>query len=251
MAEYFSPTVVQPNIPVSDMTPLERLILSQVFEQDTVENDRIYYYASSQPEDLLTICVGDLRAAWVASRDHADSCIGKQIEMELTRYDAEPEPHDCHDDIDIDMTAFYPGFEGIFQDIVRRSTTINDIVVTTSFNCAKMLPDAFGGAVMLITANEIQWQSTNDVLQSFYDNLSAKDTSKQSPQPRRNTCTTCNGQTYLVRERDDGRQAIERCDACAAGVLSDEQAAILARHDGIQCSERYPCVISAKQDEPA
>jgi hypothetical protein len=47
MVQYFSPTVVQPNIPASDMTQLERLILGQLFEQSTDENGAIYEAAKT------------------------------------------------------------------------------------------------------------------------------------------------------------------------------------------------------------
>jgi hypothetical protein len=53
-------------------------------------------------------------------------------------------------------------------------------------------------------------------------------------------CDVCNGKRYLICTRSDGRRAIERCDECASDCLSDEQAAILARHDGIDCAESYP-----------
>jgi hypothetical protein len=56
-------------------------------------------------------------------------------------------------------------------------------------------------------------------------------------------CPICEGRAYLISERDDGRKAVERCDACAHSALSDEQAAVLARHDGIQCAESYPCYV--------
>jgi hypothetical protein len=34
MADYFSPTVIQPSIPIADITPLERLLLSQIFSAE-------------------------------------------------------------------------------------------------------------------------------------------------------------------------------------------------------------------------
>ena len=60
---------------------------------------------------------------------------------------------------------------------------------------------------------------------------------------KRDLCPACGGKAYFVAERSDGREAIERCDVCAVDVLSDEQAAVLARHDGIACEETYPCYL--------
>ena len=57
------------------------------------------------------------------------------------------------------------------------------------------------------------------------------------------TCPTCGGKAYVIAELDDGKRAIERCDTCAVDCLRDEQAAILARHDGIDCAETHPHII--------
>jgi hypothetical protein len=37
MADYYSPTIIDPTIPDTDMTPLERLLLSHIFD---AERDR-------------------------------------------------------------------------------------------------------------------------------------------------------------------------------------------------------------------
>jgi hypothetical protein len=41
MADYFSPTVIQPTIPVTDVTPLERLMLSHIF--------------NAEPDDVISL----------------------------------------------------------------------------------------------------------------------------------------------------------------------------------------------------
>jgi|SRR5579871_6703097 len=58
-----------------------------------------------------------------------------------------------------------------------------------------------------------------------------------------NGCT-CDGRGWIVSERDDGRRAVERCDACAI-LNTDEEAARIATPT-IRCSPSYPCVL----DEP-
>jgi hypothetical protein len=60
-------------------------------------------------------------------------------------------------------------------------------------------------------------------------------------------CDVCNGKAYLICTRTNGRRAVERCDECASKCLSDEQAAILARYDGIECAESYPCYLKEKR----
>ena len=164
MADYHSPTVVQPDIPAVDMTPLERLILDLVFDVENSEG-RIYYHSWCGPSDVVTSSVDDLRTAWAASRDHGQSSIGDHVTGLLSRYDKDC--NDPPDDIDVDLTDPDVGWDRIFQDIVRRSATIDAIVVTTAFTCTKMRPDGFGGSVMLITADAIRYRSTTDILEEF------------------------------------------------------------------------------------
>ena len=63
-------------------------------------------------------------------------------------------------------------------------------------------------------------------------------------------CEICNDKKYLVCLRcEDGREAIERCDACQwygdddSRTLSDEDVVTFARADGIACFSDYPCYI--------
>lgn len=56
-------------------------------------------------------------------------------------------------------------------------------------------------------------------------------------------CQACGDKLYIVSRRDDGRLAVEACDACSYGILSDEGAAAIARKDGIECATAYPYVV--------
>ena len=69
----------------------------------------------------------------------------------------------------------------MFQDIVRRSAAINEIVVTTAFTCTKMRPDGFGGSVMLITADAIRYRSTTDILEEFWNEAAKAAAARQVP----------------------------------------------------------------------
>lgn len=177
MADYHSPTVVQPNIPAMDITPLERLILGLVFDTESDE-DGLYLYSWCGPSDIVTLSVDDLRSALEASREQSESSIGKHVDALLVRHDAEA-GDDLPDDIDVDLTASDSGWCGMLQDIVRRSTTIDEIIVTTAFTCTKMRPDGFGGSVMLITADSIRYRSTIDILEELLN-----EAAKASSAPR-------------------------------------------------------------------
>ena len=179
MADYHSPTVVQPDIPAADMTPLERLILDLVFDAENSESG-IYYHSWCGPSDVVTLSVDDLRTAWAASRDHGESSMGDHVAGLLSRYEADASD-DPPDDIDVDLTDPDVGWDRMFQDIVRRSATIDGIVVTTAFTCTKMRPDGFGGGVMLITANAIHYRSTTDVLEEFWNEAAKAAAARQVP----------------------------------------------------------------------
>ena len=167
MADYHSPTVIQPNIPAADMTPLERLILGLVFDAENEEGG-LYYHSWCGPSDIVTLSIDDLRIACDASRQQRESSIGNHVAALLARYDANA-GDDPPDDIDVDLTGSDNGWDRIFQDIVRRSATIEEIVVATAFTCTKMRPDGFGGSVMLITEDAIRYRSTTDMLEEFWN----------------------------------------------------------------------------------
>ena len=62
MADYFSPTVVQPTIPNADMTALERLLLTHIFESEP-DGDGLYFFAETSPNDQIELPIEELRAA--------------------------------------------------------------------------------------------------------------------------------------------------------------------------------------------
>ena len=66
MANYLSPTVIQQPIPVADMTPLERLVLSLIFDAEP-DGEALYFHASLGPSDAIGLSIDDLRTAFVAS----------------------------------------------------------------------------------------------------------------------------------------------------------------------------------------
>ena len=69
------------------------------------------------------------------------------------------------EDIDLDLSL--TNWTLIFQDIVKRSSTLTHISVMASFTCSKMRPDAFGGMVTLITPAKILSMSTNEILEKW------------------------------------------------------------------------------------
>ena len=167
MADYHSPTVLQPVIPVADITALERLLLEAVFDAEFDEDDaRIYLFSKLGPNEQITVERDQLLAAFEESVAMPESAAVDHIAELLRRESRNEETEDAYLDIDVSESVW----QSILQDIVRRSATIDEIAVTTSFTCSRMRPDGFGGAVMLITADTVLEKSTFEML----DELRAK-----------------------------------------------------------------------------
>lgn len=60
-------------------------------------------------------------------------------------------------------------------------------------------------------------------------------------------CEICKNRRYLICMRDEGVLAVERCDECTPEYWGDEDAAILAKRDGINCMPDYPCYVLTKK----
>ncbi|HVC60300.1 MAG TPA: hypothetical protein VND19_08085 [Acetobacteraceae bacterium] len=157
MADYFTPTVVQPTIPIADMTPLERLLLTRIFEVEP-DGDGFYFFAEEGPADTITVNRGELNAA-LADSQAADSTANAYVVERLAQISADETI------IDLDLTG--TSWEFLFQDIVRRSPILDNVTVISAFTCSKMRPDGFGGMAVLITADAIKGKSTNDLLEDF------------------------------------------------------------------------------------
>jgi hypothetical protein len=157
MADYFTPTVVQQTIPNADMTPLERLVLSHVFESE-LDGDGVYFFSEAGPRDLVDFPVADLEAALAASEGIHSTLRVYVAERVLDLGDT-----DKYAELDLSGTSW----EFILQDIVRRSPTLHYVTVVSSFTCSRMRPDGFGRMAVLITADAILGKSTNDILEDF------------------------------------------------------------------------------------
>lgn len=157
MADYYTPTVVQQSIPTEDMTPLERLVLSLVFDAEP-DGDALYFFSEVGPSDMIWPSSAQLRAAYEASAG-VDSTLAAYIAEKLA---AEP---DGDTEIELDMSEM--SWEIILQDIVRRSRTLEYITVVSAFTCSRMRVDGYGGMAVHITSDVIQGKSTHDILEDF------------------------------------------------------------------------------------
>lgn len=161
MADYFSQTVIRPDIPRSAMTGLEYAALCQIFGHEDVGED-IYFFAAHGPNDFVLLDA-ELVRSLLAADDGVDSALAAQFREALAAA-----PPDA-DTIELDVSVV--SFEGILQDIVARSA-LDYIEVETAWSCSKMHPDGFGGSATLITSDDIQTVSTSAWLDEAIASLS-------------------------------------------------------------------------------
>ena len=157
MADYYSPTVVQPEIPLTDITPLERLVLTSVFSAEIIDAG-LYLYSEDGPSTWLSLPASDLREALHASAGY-ESQLRAMFEAALDEASG--------DSVQLDIDLSGSSYEYMLQDIVRRSKTLPYITVVTSFTCSKMRPDGFGGCATLITRDTIEGTSTHAILEQL------------------------------------------------------------------------------------
>jgi len=189
MTDCHSPTIVQPAIPNTDMTPLERLLLAHIFDAEQ-HDDTFYYYAETGTRDCLTLPLAELRAAFAAS----------DVPSTATTWIAERlngvAPEDTS--IELNLSVTFPGsgqrpargqvWAFILQDIVRRSATLDYVTVVSAFTCTGMRPDGFGGMAVLITLTPSMQNRPTISLRSFLP---------KSPPTNPTACadTSCSGST--------------------------------------------------------
>jgi hypothetical protein len=157
MADYFSPTVIQPTIPAADITALERLLLSHIFNAE-LDGEGLYFYADERPADMIWLDRTQLDAALARSTTAIDSAATAFVTEQLARVPAD------NVEIELDLSG---GWEFIFQDIVRRSRSLRYVTAVSAFTCSKMRPDGFGGMAVLITAAAVMGKSTSDIIEDF------------------------------------------------------------------------------------
>ena len=158
MADYFTPTVIQPAIPVADITPLERLLLSHIFNAEA-DGEGLYFYADERPADMIWLDRAPIEAALAQLPAAGDSTAASFVTEQLARVPA--------DNAEIELDLSGTSWEFIFQDIVRRSATLRYVTAVSAFTCSRMRPDGFGGMAVLITPSAVIGKSTSDIVEDF------------------------------------------------------------------------------------
>ena len=170
MAHYFTPTVIQPAIPIADITPLERLLLSHIFHARP-DGDALYFCADEGPADTIWLDRAPVAAA-LAQSNNIDNTAVTVVAGQLARLPA--------DNAEVELDCSDSCWQSIFQDIVRRSPTLRYVTAVSAFTCSKMQPDGFGGMAVLITPSEVMGKSTGDIIEDFL-NEAVPDWEDESP----------------------------------------------------------------------
>ncbi|MFP1133172.1 hypothetical protein [Asticcacaulis sp. W401b] len=164
MADYHSPTVIQPNLPLADISPLERLLLGAMFDAE-VDGDGLYLCAELSIDTLPFVGVGELRASYAESLGF-ESRLLAPVQLWLDQVSEAADLEDTYFDFDAHLEE--PAYQIMLQDIVRRSATIGYFIIEGAYTCTKMRADGFGGWAGLIHANGIRVESTRDVIERFF-----------------------------------------------------------------------------------
>ena len=163
MADYCTPTVVDPMIPLAAMLPIERLFLSQVFDEE-LTSEAAYYCSEDGARDLISLSSAEVRAALDAATPETSRLAQKLIDEQADAILGE-------DDFELDECGDL--WADVLQDIVRRSSDLDHLTVTMAFTCSKMRADGFGGLAMMITGSAIRSESTHTLFDRFYAEASA------------------------------------------------------------------------------
>ncbi|MBU6397097.1 MAG: hypothetical protein KJS74_02820 [Rhodospirillales bacterium] len=169
MADYFSPTVIPEIIPNADMTELELLLLSHMFDAGS-DGEGTYFHSWQGSSDLIRVSRAELVAALYAAHG-SDSRVRAYVEEKLKAA--------ASGDASVELDMSGMSWEVILQDIVRRSSKLRYITVTTAFTCSKMRADGFGGMAMFITADAIKACSTTEFLSDCLADIAGEQGGKQ------------------------------------------------------------------------
>jgi len=152
-----------PALPIADITPLEKLILSKVL--DCAETDDGFeLYTDAGPMNPVAVSRRELSTALDAS-DQAISSLLRNFLNGHILCDLPAKDSDAESTIIIDLSEF--PWQFIVHDILTRSPTVREYVVIQWLNDVTQRPDSFGASVSLITENGIFHATSEDLLADF------------------------------------------------------------------------------------
>lgn len=159
-------TTIWPPIPRTDMTPLEKLLLTTIFDAKE-EGDSLSFSTPHGPSDIVTISRGDLASVLAESANVADSMANRHV---AARLDTASQGEDVDPLDDFDLTISRDIWEQVLQDIVRRSSTIAEVIAkSATVPNRPPFDDLDATSVTLVTATAIRHKTLADALENLRD----------------------------------------------------------------------------------
>jgi hypothetical protein len=171
MADYYSQTVFDEDIPASAMTPIERVILEGTFQSETYGEDdpgpdRVYFFAEVGINDQFDIDATELAKAVSDTLAADPAAAGKALELARDALKDVTEADGTIEDGDVEVVVNEDWMQ-ILQDICKRQPSVPEIVIHQAFACSKMRSDGFGGGIIRVTAGAIQTESAQSMLKKM------------------------------------------------------------------------------------
>ncbi|MDE1917623.1 MAG: hypothetical protein KGJ57_18410 [Sphingomonadales bacterium] len=153
MADYHTPTVVTPYLPSEAISLLELLVLTQMYDWEH-SGDEIYFFSEVGCPFEIELEVAEVRDLIEAAPADA----GRLVDLIRAQSGGlKPEQTTFKLDVSDCLNA------GIFQDILGRCPDIDHITITFGWTYSKMRSDGFGGAVTVITSDQILTETTRSM----------------------------------------------------------------------------------------
>lgn len=169
MAEYRSPCVVTPNIPLSCLNAVEKFILTTVLQHERVEAEQaLYLYSENGIDEEIKVSRQKCEAALSQTEPGTDRLamlLAAEIFAPSQRDDSEP------------LVCFINGLDPlhVLQGIVRRHPDkLPYVVIQQALTCTRMRPDGFGGAAAFISPSGIEHICTTSWAQERIEALRAQ-----------------------------------------------------------------------------
>ncbi|MGN6771487.1 MAG: hypothetical protein ACTHJQ_16805 [Rhizobiaceae bacterium] len=152
-----------PALPIADISPLEKLILSKML--DCVEIDGgLELYTDTGPMNPIAVLRRELMET-IDPSDQANKSLLKRFMSERVLSILPVENPDPESVVFIDLSEF--PWQFVVQDIITRSPTARELVVIQWISDPSQRPDTFGASVSLVTENGIFHATSEDLLVDF------------------------------------------------------------------------------------
>jgi hypothetical protein len=205
-----------PALPIADVSPLEKLILSKVLDCAEIDGG-LELYTDTGPMNPIVVSRRELMEA-IDTLDQANESLLKRFVRERVLSILPAEDPDPESVVFIDLSEF--PWQFAVQDIVTRSPTLRELVVIQWISDPSQRPDTFGASVSLITESGVFHATSEDLLADFRkrDQVLASGTSNGDGAPQSHMDTA----VVHTDNRNDTVDALIMAERFVTGFEDDE-----------------------------